>query len=183
MIGIYKYTNKYDRKVYIGKSSNIARRKTMHKTNAKANRFNCHFHNAIRKYGIDAFDFEILIECPIENLNYWEKFYIRYYCSNNPDYGYNETDGGDGVCGIKRSKEAIDAARQGAIDWWAIPENKERMREKQKGHPGYTKGFTPWNKGLTKEVDDRMKDLSEKLKGNQLFLGHHHKEESKEKIE
>ena len=49
---------------------------------------------------------------------------------------------------------------------------------------------TSWNKGLTKETDERVKNYSEKLKGprpqiseeNNPFYGRHHTKESKEKI-
>lgn len=41
----------------------------------------------------------------------------------------------------------------------------------------------PWNKGLTKETDERIKLFSEKLKGkNKHWLGRHHTKEQKENI-
>lgn len=96
MIGIYKFTNKYNRKCYIGKSVDIEGRYKAHLRAAKHGDKTL-FYNALRKYGIEGFDFNVLIECSKENLNYWEKFYIRYYCSNNRDWGYNLTYGGDGI--------------------------------------------------------------------------------------
>lgn len=138
MIGIYKFTNKYNRKTYIGQAVNITRRYKSHKNAVINSTDNTYFHNALKKYGIEGFDFEVLIECPRENLNYWEQFYIRYYCSNNPQFGYNMTDGGN----------------FGHL-------NNEVL--KRIGNS--LKGKTPWNKGLTKETDSRVKAYGEKQKG------------------
>lgn len=98
MIGIYKFTNKYNRKVYIGQAVNIKKRYATHVKAINSND-TMYFHTALRKYGLDGFDFSILIECPRENLNYWEKFYIKYYCSNMHKYGYNQTTGGHPTAG------------------------------------------------------------------------------------
>ena len=55
------------------------------------------FYNAIKKYGWDNFSHEILEE----NLTHdeacvREQYYINYYKSNQEEYGYNITSGGDG---------------------------------------------------------------------------------------
>ena len=49
----------------------------------------------MRKYGLDAFTFEILVECDKTDLNNLEQYWIGVYQSNNPDFGYNLTAGGD----------------------------------------------------------------------------------------
>ena len=61
MIGIYKISKKTDGKCYIGQSNNIKRRFKEH-----VNRIQLPIEKAIHKYGIDAFDFEVLEECSIE---------------------------------------------------------------------------------------------------------------------
>lgn len=43
----------------------------------------------IRKYGEEAFDFGILAEVPIEDLDLIEEHYIDMYNTTNPKYGYN----------------------------------------------------------------------------------------------
>jgi len=48
----------------------------------------------------------------------------------------------------------------------------------QKGNQ-INKGRTPWNKGLTKETDERIKDAAKKNMGNKYNLGHRHTKESK----
>ena len=64
MIGIYKFTNKINRKVYIGQTSNITRRFYEH-----LRRTDQQIDQAIQKYGVNNFLFEILEECEIEKLN------------------------------------------------------------------------------------------------------------------
>lgn len=101
MIGIYKYTNQINGKVYIGQSIDIRQRQYAHKSSAyneKANDFNTQFHQAIRKYGIENFDFEILEEIAPEEYNkvyldQLEKYYIKKYDSFHT--GYNASEGGD----------------------------------------------------------------------------------------
>lgn len=71
----------------------------MHITDAlnpdKAKRDNSLFHEAIRKYGIENFDYEILEECKISELNDKEKYWIKELKSYVLDGGYNLTKGGD----------------------------------------------------------------------------------------
>jgi group I intron endonuclease len=52
--------------------------------------------NAIKKYGIESFKVEIIKECYISELNYYEEYYISLFNSMTPN-GYNLTSGG-GCC-------------------------------------------------------------------------------------
>lgn len=113
MSGIYKFTNKYNRKVYIGKANDIYSRYKEHLYNIKRKRIKSYFVNALRKYGKEGFDFEVIMECPKQNLDYWEKFYIKYYCSNNPQFGYNMTSGGDGGSPTEETREKIRISTEG----------------------------------------------------------------------
>lgn len=49
----------------------------------------------MRKYGLEKFSFEVIEECAQEDLNLRERYWIKYYNSNDMDYGYNLTIGGD----------------------------------------------------------------------------------------
>ena len=101
MIGIYKYQNKINGRCYIGQSVNIERRQYGHKSSAynkSANDYNSQFHQAIRKYGLENFSYEIIAELSPdeytkETLNNLEKFFIKYYDSYHN--GYNASLGGD----------------------------------------------------------------------------------------
>lgn len=91
MIGIYKITNKTNNKVYIGQSVNIEYRTKSHLRNA----FNENTHTyeyplsrAIRKYGKESFEIEVLEETELENLTEREQYWIDYY--NSIKEGYNQ---------------------------------------------------------------------------------------------
>lgn len=88
---IYKVTNKVNNKVYIGQTRYTVEfrwKQHIHKQD------NCHFHNAIRKWGIDNFIVETLEKCDVDLLNSREIFYIAKYDSYKS--GYNSTIEGDG---------------------------------------------------------------------------------------
>lgn len=101
MIGIYKYQNKINNKVYIGQSINLEQKKLAHKSSAfneKAVDYNSQLHQAIRKYGLENFDYEVIAEINNEEyskevLNNLEKYFIKYY--NSYENGYNATSGGE----------------------------------------------------------------------------------------
>lgn len=165
MIGIYKFTNKFDRKVYIGQSINIKDRYRGHKKAVNGGS-QTHFHRAIRKYGFDNFDFHILIECPRENLNYWEKFYIKYYCSNNPNFGYNMTDGGENCNPSEETRKKISEAHKGKPTWCTGKKMSEEQKRNMRGprpsiagknNPKYGTHSAPWNKGLTNIYSEETK--------------------------
>lgn len=93
--GIYKITNILDNKCYIGQSVDIYKRWCDHckcgcgMDTPKNNKL----YAAMLEDGLENFTFELLEECPREELNKKEAFYINLYESN--DYGYNITKGND----------------------------------------------------------------------------------------
>ena len=110
-VGIYKIINLINNKVYIGQSRCIKKRWknhkiTYHNSNSKA--YNYPLYRAMRKYGIENFQFEIIENCSIEELNDREKYWISYYHSNNNDYGYNQDDGGYASHPLKLNKIQVD---------------------------------------------------------------------------
>lgn len=101
--GIYKITNKVNRHSYIGFSVNIEHRFNDHRTKSFSSKrkddIEKVLYKAIRKYGIDSFDFSIIEECPpdTELLKEREKYWIAYYNTYLNREDYNETPGGDCV--------------------------------------------------------------------------------------
>lgn len=91
MIGIYKITKKENGKAYIGQSNNIERRFQQHCYKGEKARIPLDI--AIKKYGKDAFTFEILEECSLQQLNERESYWIKYY--DTIKNGYNCSEGGD----------------------------------------------------------------------------------------
>src|SRR5208283_2630822 len=110
---IYKITNILNDKAYVGQSQqSLNERWSNHKYDTKQNKYNCHFHNAIRKYGNDCWKLEIIEEVDdIFNLNEAEMKWIEYYDTFNN--GYNCTNGGDG--GYIRSEETKEKIRQTSL--------------------------------------------------------------------
>ena len=101
MIGIYKIQNIVTNQIYIGQSINIEERIKEHKLIPfQKNRptYNYPLYTDMRKYGVDNFTFEIILECKKEELNHFEQYFINLYDSFY--HGYNQTPGGDSAaCG------------------------------------------------------------------------------------
>ena len=91
MIGIYKITKISNGKSYIGQSNDIERRFKEHQIKGETSRIPVDA--AIKKYGINAFTYEILEQCQLEQLNERETYWIQYYDTVNN--GYNCSIGGD----------------------------------------------------------------------------------------
>lgn len=92
---IYKVTNKINGKIYIGKTvKSLSRRRAEHHSGIE-NTDNVFkgFKGALQKYGKEQFVWEILEECPIEELNSREVHYIEEHKSYMKGIGYNLTKG------------------------------------------------------------------------------------------
>jgi group I intron endonuclease len=125
---IYKITNKVNRKIYIGKTKQkLKTRWKKHLTNAFKARRKAYLYCAIRKYGVDSFTIECIhdnINDP-DDLNNWEKHYIKELDSRNHDIGYNLTEGGDGGFSEEAYRKAAEVRRRNGVS----EEHKEILRE------------------------------------------------------
>lgn len=123
MFTVYMHVNKTNQKKYIG----ITSQKPEHRWGPNG----CHYHSqyfakAIKKYGWDGFDHFILCEGLEEDeAKEMEIALIAEHSSNNSDFGYNCTIGGDGV-----TKYYTDEERKAAT-----AESKARSRERIKADP------------------------------------------------
>lgn len=96
---IYKYTNKENNHLYIGMTNNFKRRYREHSNSAlnpKSKDYNLPFHKALRKYGLDKFECEIIEDniSSIDLMKEREIYWIKYYRSNK-NGNYNISSGGD----------------------------------------------------------------------------------------
>lgn len=95
--GIYTITNNINNKKYVGLSKNCYKRWYDHKEAArrpkKPYQFRSPIYNAMRKYGINNFSFNIIEECPVDKLKEREIYWIEKLDTYNN--GYNATKGGD----------------------------------------------------------------------------------------
>lgn len=102
--GIYKITDKRNKKVYIGRAIDLNNRKWKHfcylhpeKYSEKSvkNELNMDIHKAMLESGKEEdFEFEIIEECDEKILNEREQYYIEKFNSLKPN-GYNMTKGGN----------------------------------------------------------------------------------------
>lgn len=141
------------------------------KDNEPGKKVTSKFANAIRKWGWDSFEGEILEDniSSQEELNKLEMFYIEKYDSFNN--GYNSTKGGDGVTGCTHTgmygKEVTEEHR--------LKLSKSHIgKYKGKNHPMYGKNHTEEAKLKIKQARKRQKSSGMK--------GKHHSDETKDKL-
>ena len=119
---LYRITNTRNGKIYIGQSVDTVRRWYEHKREASHENPGMVIARAIKKYGNDAFEFEVIASCKDwEDANDTETELVRQYSSQVPN-GYNVAPGG-----INAPKS--EAFRQMMRDHWADPEYKAKVVE------------------------------------------------------
>lgn len=101
---IYRCTNILNGKVYIGFTTDLKKRISVHLSSSKKE--DTKFYRAIRKYGKDNFVWEVIYQSLDFDhcLNIMEGYFITLYDSYKR--GYNSTTGGDGAKGMVLSEEA-----------------------------------------------------------------------------
>lgn len=112
-IGIYKYQNKINNKIYIGQSVRIEARYKEHllrgqrldEENLTDRQKEKDIDFNIQKYGIENFSFEIIEICQIKDLDEREKYWISYY--NSYKEGYNQTPGGRSTKGENHPRTSL----------------------------------------------------------------------------
>lgn len=94
---VYLWTNKINGKKLVGLSRNsFYDRYGRNFSSWLYQASNEHFRSALKKYGPDNFIIEILEYSQfIPSLQALESYYIAKFQSNNSDYGYNKTTGGE----------------------------------------------------------------------------------------
>ncbi len=120
MYTIYIIQNLLNNKLYVGQTNNLKRRIKNHRCDTKTHKYNSLLHAAIRKYGWNNFKvIEIEQWETLADINEAEKFWIEFFRTNinkfGLDYGYNLTEGGEGVPGRKPSVKTIESLRQRSI--------------------------------------------------------------------
>lgn len=120
---------------------------------------------AKNKYGVKNFTKEYLAFCDTEDkLNWFEKFYIKKYNAQNPEIGYNLTEGGDGITGLFGIKNPMYGVHRYGKDApfygkHFSDEAKQKQRETHKGKETWMKG-----KHHTEEAKEKLKKPKPKFK-------------------
>ena len=163
---IYRATNLINNKVYIGQTtSTLDQRIKQHY--AKRND-GSYFHNALKKYGVDGFSWEIIDQAEneeelIEKEIYWIAYYESFIDKSK---GYNSTSGGETSKSVSDEvKLKISTKNKGKV---ISEETKEKLRQALTGR---------------KVSEETRKKQSKALSGkNNPMYGKHHTEEEKEKL-
>ena len=136
---IYIVKNKLNGKRYVGKTSiNVEHRWKKHLVdsfNDKLYAYNSYFHRAIRKYGVENFEFEEIYSnedstITEQDLNYWEKYFIekyRTFIGFDDCNGYNMTLGGEGWTGRGKFIDVYDKDLNFIITYCSIEETSREL--------------------------------------------------------
>ena len=131
-------------KVYIGRTNDFNRRMIEHKKSALTDNLPNTIYKAVRKYGWDNFQKEIICEVdPIESVKVEEELIVAY---NSVKKGYNDTykgEGGDVWVGkrdtneymefISKMKELTKGDKNGMFGKTHSEDTKLKQKEKAKG--------------------------------------------------
>lgn len=150
MTGIYKITNTQNNKSYIGYAKDIERRWKTHKERAfyQNKEYDKTLYRAFRKYGIEKFNFEVILECEEQLLPIKEMEMIAKYDTFHN--GYNETSGGEGVSNVGEQHPNSTLTEKDVIDIRTRYANLERKMEVRKLYPQIREsGFNKVWKGET----------------------------------
>jgi group I intron endonuclease len=102
---VYKITNRINHKCYVGFTRRTLEQRWKSHISASIGKSKFRFHSAIRKYGVDNWNKEILEKTHnIEFAKILEKKHIQLYNSCDRRCGYNATDGGTGGWVVPDSK-------------------------------------------------------------------------------
>ena len=86
------------------------------------------FGRAVKKYGWRNIKHDVLMDgLTLDMANIWEQALIAQYKSNDPQYGYNQTLGGDGSLGHKVSDEFREANSKRVKAMWENPEMRKKL--------------------------------------------------------
>jgi group I intron endonuclease len=138
-------------KIYIGRTICFRKRENSYK------RMDCkeqiRLFRSFQKYGVNSHQINVLLKCDIEELNFWEHFYIKLFNTFNSEYGLNLTSGGDANEHNEETKLKIGKSNKGKI---ISKETREKQSIIQKEK----------YRNLTQEEKiSRGKKIGSKLKG------------------
>lgn len=169
---IYKITNKINNKIYVGMTSNVNNRwKYGHLRNASKLiageniGYKSLLYDAMKKYGTDNFEVELIEECPIEIMGEREEYWIEKLKARDSAIGYNICRGGSRGPGGPMFKGHQHT-----------PETRASMSAERTGSKNA-------NYGNRWQQSDELKELHRKLSTgeNNGMYGKIHSEESKKK--
>lgn len=160
MTGVYTIINKIDGKVYVGSSAkSLHIRFRVHKRELlKKSHHNQYLQNAVNKYGIENFEFEIIHECEPEFCLSFEQYWRNMLCSWDRRFGYDMCYIAGNMLGTKRTDEAKKKI------------SISRKKYKGKNHPSWGKKLTQHTKDLISESRSGIKNINFGRYGSKHYL-------------
>ena len=157
--GIYCIENIINNKKYIGQSSDINRRWYEHKRILQLNEhYNDYLQKSWNKYGEKNFVFYIIDKVDdTTSLNELEMYYIDYFKTTNPLYGYNLTAGGEGGVGYHHTEEYKKWLSEYQKGRKLSFETKQRLREVWRKK--INNGYMPKTDHLKKYNDEQKESI------------------------
>lgn len=174
---VYKVTCKTTNKKYIGYATNFQERKERHKWLSLERDSKTYFHNSIRKYGWEDFEWEIIDICSsLESMKQSEIMWISIYDSNHT--GLNILPGGDGFgkgkdhpcfgrrfVRTKETRERIRLATLGNKNSLGRKHTKEELRKMSQSHIGRI--YKKWTKEQKEKFSISRKKFHEDRRKNE----------------
>jgi group I intron endonuclease len=178
---LYCITNTVNGKFYIGQSIEPRKRWWAHKNEATKDKPISIISCAIKKYGTEVFEFEIIAECKTwDDANDMETLLVSQYDCQVPK-GYNVAPGGINSPKTEEWKRKVSQTLMGHE---VTQESREKL---SKSHMG--KVLTEEHRknigiasSLRIHTEETKKKLSEINMGNKNSLGFHHTDEAKKRI-
>ncbi len=143
-IGIYGIQNKINGNIYVGKTGmNFGDRWDSHKSLLRNNKhFNQYLQNAWNKYGEENFEFVVIEDCSVEELDEKEQYYIKLY--KKQDISYNLSDGGEGGYFLGKSLPEDVKRKIGEKNRIHMTGKKMSEQTKQKMSQSQLKRYSQW---------------------------------------
>lgn len=138
-----KYIGQCVKKLSSGKKWGYINRWKEHIRDSKSRNYCRLLNNAITKYNPENFKLEILKECDINELNYYEKFYIENFNTMSP-YGYNLTSGGN-VSRFSEESNKLKSISMIGKNLGKIYPKRTRKRDEDNNLPKYLRYYTDKN--------------------------------------
>ncbi len=182
---IYKISNSLNEKLYIGKTTEDPKKYWKYHKMYCRNGYDKVLYSAMRKYGVDKFQFNIIefIECfNIKELNNklfkLERKYIKKFNTMVPN-GYNVTAGGQGLAGMKFSDKHREKISDKLTGRTFTKQHRRNISKASEGRISPNKG-----KNLSESHKTKLsKSMKGRYKGKKNpFYGKKHDKETRELI-
>lgn len=135
MYSVYQHKNKVNGKIYIGITSQIP--EIRWGINGRNYKSSPHFYSAIKKYGWENFEHNILYEnLTREQACAMEKKLIKHFNAMNREFGYNSTSGGEFFVLSEEAKKKKSLSMLGNQNGFGHPCSEEKRMKISKAQKG-----------------------------------------------